>query len=133
MPKVAGLASSKREHALHIYSSSTGSHSICAYARIFLSAINSQMLDIENSKNVTRSITKPTEVEIKASFSLSKSSYLNKWVLPALMSGSTSSHHMERSTQLWQSEPKRMKEEMKRGNRVHRKKKVPTVYLLDIK
>ena len=41
-----------------------------------------------------------------------------------LMSHSTSSRHMERFTQLWQSEPKKsVKGEMKGGNWEHRRKK----------
>ena len=55
-------------------------------------------------------------MKTKASFSLDKRSNLNKWVLQALMSVSTSSHYTKRLTQLWRSEPKkRVKEEMMGG------------------
>ena len=54
--------------------------------------------------------------------------------MQALMSQSTSSSHTDRLMQLWQSEPKkRVKEEMKGGNREReRKKKIIWVNLYKI-
>ena len=77
------------------------------------------MYDFDSSKNITD--PKGYEANTVAIFHLSEkvvitSNNLKKWATQAMMSHSTSSHHMERLMQLWQSEPKkRVKEEMKVG------------------